>query len=62
MAAIFHYLILLSIAILPVAGLLIFIYFQDKYQKEPIKSLLKAFFGGMLAVAMDVVLVLGISS
>ena len=51
------YLILLSIAILPVAGLLIFIYFQDKYQKEPIKSLLKAFFGGWLAVLMDIGLV-----
>lgn len=51
------YLILLSIAILPVAGLLIFIYFQDKYQKEPIKSLLKAFFGGWLAVVMDIGLV-----
>lgn len=49
--------ILLSIAILPVAGLLIFIYFQDKYQKEPIKSLLKAFFGGWLAVVMDIGLV-----
>ena len=60
MVEIFHYLILLSIAVLPVAGLLIFIYFQDKYQKEPIKSLLKAFFGGMLAVAMDVVLVTSI--
>ena len=51
------YLILLRIAILPVAGLLIFIYFQDKYQKEPIKSLLKAFFGGWLAVLMDIGLV-----
>lgn len=51
------YLILLGIAILPVAGLLIFIYFQDKYQKEPIKSLLKAFFGGWLAVLMDIGLV-----
>lgn len=54
---ILSYLILLSIAILPVAGLLIFIYFQDKYQKEPIKSLLKAFFGGWLAVVMDIGLV-----
>ena len=60
MATIFSYLILLSIAILPVAGLLIFIYFQDKYQKEPIKSLLKAFFGGMLAVVIDIVLVTSI--
>ena len=61
MATILHYLILLSIAILPVTGLLIFIYFQDKYQKEPIKSLLKAFFGGMLAVVMDIVLVTSIN-
>ena len=57
MATILHYLILLSIAILPVAGLLLFIYFQDKYEKEPIKSLLKAFFGGMLAIVFDIVLV-----
>lgn len=60
MVTIIHYLFLLSIAILPVAGLLIFIYFQDKYQKEPIKSLLKAFFGGMLAVVIDIVLVTSI--
>lgn len=57
MSTIIHYLILLGIAILPVAGLLIFIYFQDKYQKEPIKSLLKAFFGGMLAVVFDIIMV-----
>jgi RsiW-degrading membrane proteinase PrsW (M82 family) len=60
MVALMHSLILLSIAVLPVAGLLIFIYFQDKYQKEPIKSLLKAFFGGMLAIAFDVVMVTSI--
>ena len=57
MLTLFRSLILLSIAVLPVAGLLVFIYFQDKYQKEPVKSLLKAFFGGFLAVVMDVALV-----
>lgn len=57
MVTLFRYLILLFIAILPVAGLSIFIYFQDKYQKEPIGSLLKAFFGGFLAVVMVLVLV-----
>lgn len=57
MVTLIHYLILLFIAILPVAGLLIFIYFQDKYQKEPIGSLLKAFFGGFLAVVFDLILV-----
>lgn len=52
-----YYLILFGIAILPVIILMIFIYRQDKYQKEPIKSLLKAFFGGWLAVLMDIGLV-----
>ena len=54
---IIYYLILLIIAIIPVAGLLVFIYFQDKYQKEPIGSLCKAFFGGFLSVPMDIILV-----
>lgn len=41
---------LLFLSILPAVLLMVFIYFQDKYQKEPIKSLLKAFFGGILAI------------
>lgn len=52
------YLLLFIIAILPVAVLLLCTYYMDKYQKEPIKSLLKAFFGGFLAVALDLILVL----
>ena len=54
---ILYYLFLLIISILPVAGLMVFIYFMDKYQKEPIKSLVKAFFGGFLAVVFDVIIV-----
>ena len=45
------YLLLLLISVAPAALLMLYIYHQDKYQKEPFKSLLKAFFGGMLAVA-----------
>ena len=49
--------LLLALSILPVVLLMIFIYRQDKYQKEPIKSLAKAFLGGMLAIPLDLLLV-----
>ena len=51
---------LFAIAILPVVVLMVYIYRQDKYQKEPIKSLAKAFFGGMLSIPLDVLFVTGI--
>ena len=50
-------LVLLGLSILPVVVLMIYIYRQDKYQKEPIKSLSKAFFGGFLAISLDFVIV-----
>jgi RsiW-degrading membrane proteinase PrsW (M82 family) len=52
-----YYLLLFGIAILPVIVLMVFIYRQDKYQKEPIKSLAKAFIGGLIAVPLDILLV-----
>ena len=55
-----NYLILFGIAVLPVVVLMVFIYRQDKYQKEPIKSLAKAFFGGMLSIPLDILIVRGI--
>ena len=57
-----YYLILFAIAILPVVVLMVFIYRQDKYQKEPIKSLAKAFIGGMLAIPLDILIVTGVDS
>ena len=57
-----YYLLLFAIAILPVVVLMIFIYRQDKYQKEPIKSLAKAFIGGMIAIPLDIILVTGIDA
>lgn len=48
---------LLALSILPVVVLMIFIYCKDKYQKEPVKSLAKAFFGGMLAIPLDFAIV-----
>ena len=58
----YYSLILLGIAILPVVVLMLYIYRQDKYQKEPIKSLSKAFFGGIAAIFLDIVIVMGIDS
>ena len=57
-----YYLILFGIAILPVILLMVFIYRQDKYQKEPVKSLAKAFIGGMLAIPLDIIIVTGIDA
>jgi len=57
-----YYLILFGIAILPVILLMVFIYRQDKYQKEPIKSLAKAFIGGMLAIPLDILIVTGVDA
>lgn len=49
--------LLIGLSILPVVVLMIFIYFQDKYQKEPIKLLAKAFIGGMLAIPLDFIVI-----
>lgn len=57
-----YYLLLFGIAVLPVVVLMVFIYRQDKYQKEPVKSLAKAFIGGMIAIPLDIVIVTGIDS
>ena len=55
-----YYLLLFAIAILPVVVLMVFIYRQDKYQKEPVKSLVKAFIGGMIAIPLDIMIVTGL--
>ena len=57
-----YYLLLFGIAILPVVLLMVFIYRQDKYQKEPVKSLAKAFIGGMIAIPLDILMVTGIDA
>ena len=53
----FYYLLLFCMAILPVVVLMIYIYRQDKYQKEPVKSLIKAFVGGIIAIPLDIMIV-----
>lgn len=57
-----YYSLLFGIAILPVVVLMLYIYRQDKYQKEPVKSLAKAFFGGIAAILIDLILVAGIDA
>ena len=41
--------LLLALAVLPVVVLSIYVYRQDKYEKEPVRMLLKAFFFGCLS-------------
>ncbi len=44
--------ILLALAVLPVIFLMIYIYRQDKYEKEPLGLLILSFVGGMLSIPM----------
>lgn len=50
-------LILLAVSILPVIVLMIYIYRQDKYEKEPLGLLALTFFGGMIAIPMTLIMV-----
>lgn len=49
--------ILLLLSILPVVILMVYIYRQDKYEKEPIGLLIRAFIGGIVAIPLDLILV-----
>lgn len=49
--------ILLALSVLPVILLMLYIYRQDKYEKEPLGLLMLAFFAGMIAIPMDLLLV-----
>lgn len=49
--------IILALAILPVIVLAWYIYKKDKYEKEPFRMLLLAFFLGILAIPMDLLVV-----
>lgn len=57
-----YYLLLFGIAVFPVILLMRFIYVQDKFQKEPVKSLSKAFIGGMIAIPLDILIVTVVDS
>ena len=50
--------ILLLVSILPIVLLLIFIYQQDRFQKEPVKTLSKAFLGGLLVIPLSLAMVI----
>ena len=49
--------LLIGLSILPVVILMVYVYRQDKYQKEPIKLLARAFVGGMLAIPLDFIII-----
>ncbi|MBO4863480.1 MAG: PrsW family intramembrane metalloprotease [Eubacterium sp.] len=48
-------LVIVLIAVIPAIALMIFIYFQDKHEKEPISLLLKIFFLGVLSVIPTII-------
>ncbi len=49
--------LLIALSVIPVIAILIYIYYRDKYEKEPLGLLLKAFSGGVLsAIATLIVL------
>ena len=54
--------LLLALSILPVILLMVFIYRQDKYEKEPLGLLARAFIGGMIAIPIDLLVVSQINS
>lgn len=49
--------IILALAVLPVIVLAWYIYKKDKYEKEPLSMLMLAFFLGIIAIPLDVILV-----
>lgn len=53
-------LLLIGLSILPVIILLISIYRQDKYEKEPLWLLILAFVGGIVSTFLDLLLIDGI--
>lgn len=50
-------LLLIALSLLPVILLLVFVYRQDKYEKEPLGLLALAFLAGMIAIPIDLTLV-----
>ncbi|OPZ97909.1 MAG: Protease PrsW [Bacteroidetes bacterium ADurb.Bin408] len=49
--------LLLFISIFPVLVILLYIYKRDKYEKEPIGLLIKAFFAGVLSAVITIIVV-----
>ena len=50
-------LLLIALSLLPVVLLMVFVYKQDKYEKEPVGMLIRAFIGGIIAIPIDLALV-----
>jgi len=47
---------LIAISVFPVLVILVYIYYRDKYEKEPLGLLMKAFFGGVLSAVATMLL------
>lgn len=47
----------LAVAVVPAIVLIVYIMIRDKYEREPIKKILLAFFVGMLAIPLDLLII-----
>jgi len=52
--------LLIFISIFPVLFILFYIYWRDKYEREPLGLLIKAFFGGVLSAVVTVLVLWGL--
>ena len=48
--------LIIAVAIAPAIGLILYFYHKDKYEKEPLSLLLKAFMGGMIIAFVEIVI------
>ena len=51
-----NYLLLIAAAIAPAVAIIVFIYYKDKYEKEPLSLLIKCFLLGVLSVIPAIIL------
>lgn len=53
---------LILISVLPVIVIMIYLYYRDKYEKEPLSSLLKAFVAGLLSALLTILVLMPFES
>ena len=46
-----------AVAVVPAVVLIVYIMIRDKYEREPIKKILLAFFAGMLSIPLDLLII-----
>ena len=52
----FYLFLTLSLAIAPIFAIILFVYFRDKFEKEPIHLLIKCFLFGVLSIIPAIII------